>query len=235
MGFRVLVAGCSLLGGVVLAAGCHAASEDSRAQAAAAPAASPARAVLDKAAATAFTPPADGRIRDAQLDLYLAVEARAAEIRQAITDEKPADPDAAYDRFTLAEVTAAGELGVDPREFEWVHDRVLEARMAELSLALLQKTEAGRQDFLATLQRDMRSAQDPARITELGRRIREIKLSAAESQAAVTAAIRANIETLSTHQAEIERYAALARPAADPSPAAVTPTREEPAVVRTPR
>ncbi len=233
MGLRVLVVGCSLFGSVALAAGCHAAPDVPAERAAAAP--SPARVLLDQAAVAAFVPPEDGRIQPSQIDLYLAVEARAAEIREAAAAEKPADADAALDRTALAAVTAAGELGVDPREYEWVHDRVLEARLAERSLALQKQTEAGRQDFLATLQREMRGTSDPARIGELARRIREIRGAAAESQAAVTAAIRANIETLAAHQVEIERYATvgrtLAEPAAPPAPA----TREETALARTPR
>lgn len=54
-----------------------------------------------------FRPPADGRLTDAQVDMYLRV-------RRAV-------------RGTASDATAARELGVDPAEFDWVRARITEA------------------------------------------------------------------------------------------------------------
>jgi hypothetical protein len=213
--FRFYVATAALLGSIAVASGCRAASDPTPGDAAG-PEAGKLRSVLDRAAAADYAPPADGRLTESQVAMYLRVETRAAEIRRE--SEGAADrSDDAFRRAASADLTAAADLGYNPRELEWVRDRVQEARRAELSLSLLQAAQAGRASYLASLESERAESGDAARVALLEQRIRDLKKSSAESQAAVTANIRWNIDALAAYREEIDRVALLQTPAA-PTP-----------------
>lgn len=230
--YRLFVASLSLLGSIAFAAGCRATPDESKGTVESGEAT---RAVLEQAAEADYTPPADGLLTEAQVAMYLAVEARAAEIRAAAMTEraeraertekaeKPEgaggtaealEDDETFRRDASAELTAAQELGYNPREVEWVHERVLEARMAGLTLSLAAAAAAGRQDFLAALEEEKKGLSDPVRIAEIEQRILAIRKSAAESQAGITAAMRANIALLEGHEEALDRLAQAALPEA---------------------
>lgn len=220
--YRLFVTALSLLGSIAFAAGCRATPDESQATAESAETAKATRALLEQAAAADYTPPADGQLTEAQVAMYLAVEVRAAEIRhadeageaeEAENAQGAEGADEAFRRDASAELTAAQELGYNPREVEWVHERVLEARMAKLTLSLAAAAAAGRQDFLATLEEEKKGLSDPARIAEIEQRMLDIRKSAAESQAGITAAMRANVALLEGHEEALDRLAQAALPA----------------------
>lgn len=230
--YRLFVAAFSLLGSIAFAAGCRATPEESKA--ASAPGGSSTRAVLEQAAEADYTPPADGLLTEAQVRMYIAVEARASEIRAAMPTT---EDDEAFRRDVSAELTAAQELGFNPREVAWVHERVLEARMAELTLSLAAAAAAGRQDFIASLEAEKAETADPARIAEIEQRILDIRKSAAESQAGITAAMRANSALLKRHEEALDRLAQASLPEREPdlTPREPQTAREDGAFVESPR
>jgi len=231
--YLLFVSAFSLLGSIAFAAGCRAMPDETAASAEAGEPGEATRAVLEQAAEADYTPPADGQLTEAQVVMYLAVEGRAAEIR----DEAPSTgEDEAFRRDASAELTAAQELGYNPREVEWVHERVLEARMAELTLSLAAAAAAGRQDFLAALEEEKKGLSDPARVAEIEQRILDIRKSAAESQAGITAAMRANVALLERHEEALDRLAQAALPEAtsDLAPRAPQSSPEERTFARRP-
>lgn len=108
----------------------------------------------------AFKPPADGRLTEAQVRLFL--------------DSK--------------------ERGFSPREYEWVRDRVQEARLAGTASGLDRRIVESRRRILASLEERSRTAADPAKKAELDRDIAEVRRLLQGSPPEVPAAIRYNAE-----------------------------------------
>lgn len=68
-----------------------------------------------------------------------------------------------------------GKAGFSAQEYEWVRDRVHEARLAGLASGLDRKVIEGRRRILISLEERRRAARDPARIAELDRDIAEVR------------------------------------------------------------
>lgn len=129
--------------------------------------------VMEQAAKDTFTPPADGRLNDKQIEMYIAVKKREAELGQAVgeklkkTGEKiekqgegvrstidafRAMGDVA--NFLTTDIRAAQELGYNTEEYQWVQSQILSANAA-LSVS---KMTAGMQDMLEKQLVDLRAA-----------------------------------------------------------------------------
>jgi hypothetical protein len=157
------------------------------------------------AKAPEYHPPADGRLTEGQVKMYLDVRQREQQIREAafkkrqeIRPERPEmietspvdsgqdqpayveilqtvgdQPDAAD--IATADLRAAQELGVNPKEYAWVKERVLEARMQETALALSQQIAESRQQVLSQLDKSRLETTDPVRKAQIERQIEDFK------------------------------------------------------------
>lgn len=186
--------------------------------------------LLEEVAKARFDPPADGRLTEEQIRMYLEVKERETKILEVAARETApvalpsagpggdpgADPGGpVMDDLVTAGLRAAQELGYNPKEYTWVEERVQEARMAEASQSLEQQLGDGRAKYLSMLETEKAASSDEARKAEIDAQIQEFKADAAESAPRITPALQANIALLAQHRQQIDQVdAAEARAAA---------------------
>ncbi|MEA2604101.1 MAG: hypothetical protein QOF89_5093 [Acidobacteriota bacterium] len=142
-----------------------------------------------------YHPSADGQLTDAQVKMYLDVRQREQQIREvAFKDLQGKDgafleslktvgdqPDTAD--IATADLRAAQELGFNPKEYQWVKERVLEARMLETTRALAQQVAQSRQQVLALFEQRRQEATDPVAKAEAERQLEELQKNAVNASA----------------------------------------------------
>ena len=142
-----------------------------------------------------YQPSADGQLTDAQVKMYLDVRQREQQIREvAFKDLQGREgafleslktvgdqPDTAD--IATADLRAAQELGFNPKEYQWVKERVLEARMLETTRALAQQVAQSRQQVLALFEQRRQEATDPVEKAEAERQIEELQKNAVSAPA----------------------------------------------------
>jgi hypothetical protein len=128
--------------------------------------------LMDQVAkAPAYKPPADGRLTESQVRMYLDVRPRERRIREvASKSASPADA-------ATADLRAAQELGFNPKEYQWVRDRVLEAQMLQATQALNQQVALSREALLRSLKEQKKTAGAGQR-AEIDRHIEDLRKSA---------------------------------------------------------
>jgi|SRR4051812_7540200 len=186
--------------------------------------------LMDEVAkAPEYHPPADGRLTEAQVKMYLDVRQREQQIRAvAFKERRPAGEPAAADSGTdqlayvealktvgdqpaladiaTADLRAAQELGFNPKEYGWVKERVLEAQMQETALALSRQIAQSRQQVLAQLEQRRQETADPVQKAQIERQIEDFNHNA--QAAAVTAADpvrQANAALLARYKDDLTR------------------------------
>ncbi len=102
--------------------------------------------VMNEVADDNYTPPADGRLTEAQIEMYIAVKKRETELLEAgasqanarVEQLEQAEDDSmrgavralaaskALADYVSSDLRAAHELGVNTAEYEWVRDTLLE-------------------------------------------------------------------------------------------------------------
>jgi hypothetical protein len=176
--------------------------------------------LMEEVAKARFEPPADGRLTEAQVRMYLQVKELETKILAVAAQGAPSagpggDPGGpVMDDLVTAGLRAAQELGHNPKEYAWVEERVQEARMAEASQTLEQQLGDGRAKYLAMLEAE-KAAADDVRKAEIELQIQEFRADAAESAPRLTPAVQANIALLAEHRQRIDQAdAAEARAAA---------------------
>jgi hypothetical protein len=152
--------------------------------------------VVREAAAVSYAPPADGRLSAAQVRLYLEVRERESRIREA---GAPA----------AADLRAAQELKVNPKEYTWVRERVLEAEAEATNQALFQKVVAGREQLLAHMRRAAAAEADPARRAAAENEIEDFRRGLQGSAPVMTPAVRANVALLARFHEPLARLRVL--------------------------
>ena len=216
--------------------------------------------VVREAAAARYTPPADGRLSEAQVRMYLLVRERESRIREAAAleaqrrrdaaaaagaagAERPERPErtekaekaekaerrearegrggrggtasaaaGASDEGALAaaaDLRAAQELRVNPKEYAWVRQRVQEAEAAATTQALYQKMAAGREQLLARMRRDREELTDEAQRAAAEREIEEWQRGLQAAEPVMTPAVRANVALLARYREPLARLRAL--------------------------
>jgi hypothetical protein len=158
--------------------------------------------VIREAAAARYTPPADGRLTDGQVRMYLLVRERECRIREAAALE-------AQGRRAAADLRAAQEVKVNPKQYAWVRERVLEAEAAATTQALYQRMAAGREQLLARMRRDRDALTDPARRAAAEREIDDWKRGLQAAEPPVAPAVRANVALLARYREPLARLRAL--------------------------
>ena len=118
-----------------------------------------------------YKPPADGHLGEGQVRMYLDVRRREQALRQTAFKSR------SLAGVATADLRAARELGVDPQEYRWVRDRVLEARMFQTTQALDQQVALGREALLRSLAEQRKTA-GAAERAEIDRHIRDLRNSA---------------------------------------------------------
>lgn len=103
--------------------------------------------LLEKTANDSYEPPADGRLTDAQIQMYMKVREQEKQIAQVARQEMEKHAKKAEGQgekslagmvegfkalgsaadFMTADLRAASELGVNTAEYQWVKEKVLEA------------------------------------------------------------------------------------------------------------
>ena len=119
--------------------------------------------LLEKTAEDSYDPPADERLTDAQIQMYLKVrekekaialvarkelEAKAKKSEEKGGDKSLAGMMAGFEAlgsaadFLTADIRAANELGFNTAEYQWVKEQVLEASGAAFAESMAQSTQA---------------------------------------------------------------------------------------------
>ena len=130
--------------------------------------------LMDQVAkAPEFQPPPDGRLTGGQIEIYLEVQRREQKIREVAAGNLAT--------AATADLRAAQELGYNPKEYSWVKERVLEARMLQTAKALDQQLAQGRQAVLAMLEEQKRTALNDEQRAAIDKQIAEIERSSAAS------------------------------------------------------
>jgi len=158
--------------------------------------------VVREAATARYTVPADGRLTDGQVRMYLQVRERECRIREAAALEAQGSRAAAGG---AADLRAAQEIKVNPREYAWVRERVVEAEAAATTQALYQKMAAGREQLLARMRRDRDALTDPAQRATAEREVEDWKRGLQAPEPPVAPAVRANIALLGRYREPLAR------------------------------
>ncbi len=177
-----------------------------------------------------YQPPADGRLTERQVKMYLAVRKRELRIREvalqslkakgehAEQESREASPFEAVKALgdladvATADLRAAQELGHNPKEFQWVKERVLEAQVLVTTEALNQQVARSRQGILANLEERKRAATTAEERAEIDRQIEELRNAAGSTAGDPAGAYNAGLlarykDQLARIQAEDERIA----------------------------
>lgn len=170
--------------------------------------------------------PADGRLTDQQVKMYIEVRQREQKIREVALKELKAKGDKAKEEkrevgmfeamkaigdladVATADLRAAHELGHNPNEYTWVKERVLEAQLVQTSKALNQQMVQGQQSILKMLEEQKKLATDDTQKAELDKQIAELKNSAAQADANNTPGAEHNAEMIARHKAEFDKLQA---------------------------
>ncbi len=170
--------------------------------------------VVREAATARYVAPAAGRLTEAQVRMFLEVRERECGIREAaaLAAQRRREAAAVADEPALAaaaDLRAAQELRVNPKEYGWVRDRVLEAEGAATAQALYQKMTAGREQLLAHRRKELEAMTDPGERAAAQRDIEDWKRGLEASEPAVPAALRANMALLARFREPLARLRAV--------------------------
>lgn len=166
-----------------------------------------------------YEPPADGRLTEEQIKMYIAVKKRGREIQQVaakkLEEQTKKEEEGQKLGFleamkalgdvgdiVTADLRAAQELGYNPKEFQWVEEKVLEAQLAEMATHAQQAMAAGRDQLITMLEAQKGAVTDPDQRAELDRQIAELREEGGEEDV-VDPAVEHNAALLGKFREEI--------------------------------
>lgn len=155
--------------------------------------------VMDQAARATWQPPADGKLTERQIRMYLEVKGRSQKDFRA--DEPAATNDL---RATL-------ELGYNPKEVGWVRERMMDGWIALRGQELDRKLAASRVQMLRDLETKARGTTDPARKADLEKQIADLR-SAPPVVTQGTDAVEHNAALIRRFESEVARTFTEERP-----------------------
>ena len=191
--------GRTLFGGLLalaLFAGCGGQGENPGAK----PAAKPAAASMTSEAAESdlsafeFTPPDNGMLTEPQVQVFVEVQKKVAVLREA--RKAKGEPIGSVD------LAAARELGDNPKELNWVADRVREVQRWQMNHDLEAQLAAGDRDYLRLLKSQRAQETDPARKAELDQRIADLGSRKVEEE--LTLALHHNADLVEKYKDQID-------------------------------
>ena len=155
--------------------------------------------VMEQAAKAKYQPPADGRLTETQIRMYLEVKRLVRKIRAEEPEKSgPQEPAA------TADLRAALELGYNPKELSWIQGRVQEAWIALRGQELDRKITESRNQMIQDLETRLKSAADPGQKAELEKQIAEIR-AAAPLPTTAPPAVDHNTELVRQFESEVAR------------------------------
>jgi len=155
--------------------------------------------VMEQAARARYQPPADGRLTETQVRMYLEVKRLVRKIRAEEPEKAgPQEPAA------TADLRAALELGYNPKELSWIQGRVQEAWIALRGQELDRKIAESRNQMIQDLETQLKSAADPRQKAELEKQIAEIR-AAAPLPTTAPPAVDHNTELVRHYESEVAR------------------------------
>jgi hypothetical protein len=150
--------------------------------------------LMDQVAkAPEYKPPADRRLTERQVRMYLDVRLREQEIRAAAfkrlntpgrNERRPAEGLGLLGSLGdladmgTADLRASRELGFNPKEYQWVRERVMDAQMLQATQALSRQVAQSREALLRSLEEEKKTA-GAAQRAGIDRNIRDLRNSAA--------------------------------------------------------
>jgi hypothetical protein len=189
-----------LLGAALIAAGCRAKPADDQASIQKSLKEKGTVDIMDQVSkAPDYQPPADGHLTDQQVKMYIEVRQREQKIREVAFKNLKSKGDQAKKEkrdvgffeamkavgdiadVATADLRAAQELGHNPKEYQWVRDRVLEAQMLETTKALNQQVAQSQQSLVNMLEEQKKQATTDEQRAEIDKQIQEIRKNAAEA------------------------------------------------------
>ncbi len=173
-----------------------------------------------------YTPPADGRLSETQVRMYLEVQRRAAELRKEASERLDKQSEKANEAEEVgseeksllegmkafgkvgdvltADIRAARELGVNSAEYEWVKGQVLEAYMSDWYNA---SAKSFQEKSLRSLKkaRDVANKQDQDFYDEqIAGLERNLKEQEEKTNAPGQEALRSNVELIRKFKPELD-------------------------------
>jgi hypothetical protein len=177
--------------------------------------------LLEETAEDEYNPPADGRLTEAQVQMYLKVreqEQKIAEVarkemkQHAETAEKKGDKSltgmaeafralgSAADVLT-ADIRAAKELGYNTAEYTWVKGQVLEASGAQMTKNMQQATAALMDETYQQTKKQYDEAKDEAVKKMLAEMLASYEQSKKEAEtSSLDPAVQHNLQLLSKYE-----------------------------------
>lgn len=181
--------------------------------------------VLEQAGEDEYDPPADGELTADQVEMYLAVQERAAKIRQ-VTGQRLRDQQAEAEAegrevgfmegmralgeasdFVTAEIRAAKELGHNSAEYQWVQEQVMEAQVAKMSRGLQEQMGQAGQQFVEMMEQQLANTEDAEQRAAIEQQIAEYQQGLAENTAEeeLEPGVAHNMELLERYQDQLDR------------------------------
>lgn len=173
-----------------------------------------------------YNGPADGKLTDQQVKMYVEVRQREQKIREVALKELNAKGNKAKEEkrevgmfeamkaigdladVATADLRAAHELGHNPNEYTWIKERVLEAQLNQMSQAVSQQMVQGQNSIVKMLEEQKKLATDDAQRAEYDKQIAELKNSAAEAEANNTPGVQHNAQLIAKHKADFDKLQA---------------------------
>lgn len=173
-----------------------------------------------------YNGPADGKLTDQQVKMYIEVRQREQKIREVALKELKAKGDTAKAEkrevgmfeamkaigdladVATADLRAAHELGHNPNEYTWIKERVLEAQLNNMTQAMNQTLVKSQDSIVKMLEEQKKLATDDAQKAEYDKQIAELKNSAAQAEANNTPGAQHNAELLAKYKAELDKLQA---------------------------
>lgn len=173
-----------------------------------------------------YNGPADGKLTDQQVRMYIEVRQREQKIREVALKELKAKGDKAKAEkrevgvfeamkaigdladVATADLRAAHELGHNPNEYTWVKERVAEAQLNQMSQAMNQQLAKSQDSIVKMLEEQKKLATDDAQKAELDKRIAELKNSASEAEANNAPGVQHNVQLMARYKADFDKLQA---------------------------
>ena len=155
--------------------------------------------VMDQAAKATYQPPADGKLTESQVRMYLEVKRRS---RKNVQRDEPA---------ATNDLRATLEMGYNPKEMGWVQERMMDAWIALRGQELDRKIAASRARMLRDLETQAKEESDPARRADLERQMAALR-SAPPVATQGTTAVEHNAELIRRFESEVARAFTEERP-----------------------
>lgn len=183
--------------------------------------------LLEEAAEDQYEPPADGRLTEKQVQLYLKVREHEKKIAQVAKKELQAHAKEAegkekslagiMDSFKAvgsfadlmtADIRAAKELGYNTAEYQWIKEQVLEASGAAMTQKLQEASNAMIDQTYVETKKQYEAATDETTKKMLGEMLAGYEQSRKETASEIDPTVQYNMQLLSKHENALNALAA---------------------------